>query len=345
LLSTGIPDTFRAARQSPEWPEWKGAIDVKLGKMAQYRVWKEVPCTEGMRTLKAKWVFTRKVDGETGKPSAYKARWVAKGYSQIAGVDYNKLYAGVAHKDSVRVFLLLVNHYNLECDQVDIRAAFLNGVLKETIHLEAPEGSNIPHNTVLKLEKTLYGLKQAPHDFNREIDLWFKSQGIELTQADVCIYRRVSKDSVRLISIHVDDQLIACNSRSELDEFKAKFNARFECSDGGPVNYFLGFNVFRDRQQRKLWVSQKHYVESVLERFEMDQAKPNKAPLPSGYRPVMATDKEHALAKHEEYPAMVGSLMYAATINRPDIAQAVGLLARTATKWNMEHVDAAKHLL
>jgi hypothetical protein len=175
--------------------------------------------------------------------------------------------------------------------------------------------------------------------------MWFKSQGLEPTQADLCIYRRVSKDSVLLVSIHVDDQLIACNSRSELDTFKSKLNKRFECSDGGPVNYFLGFNVFRDRKQRKLWVSQEHYVESVLERFGMDQATPNKAPLPSGYRPVMATDEEHALAKHEEYPAIVGSLMYAATITRPDIAQAVGLLARTATKWNMQHVHAAKHLL
>jgi hypothetical protein len=224
MLSTGIPDTFRAARQSAEWPEWEKAIQAELGKMAQYNVWEEVPRAEGMRTLKAKWVFTRKVDGETGKPSSYKARWVAKGYSQIAGVDYNELYAGVAHKDSVRVFLSLVNHYDLECDQVDNRAAFLNGVLKETMHLESPEGSNIPHHTVLRLRKTLYGLKQAPHNFNREIDMWFKSQGLEPTQADLCIYHRVSKDSVLLVSIHVDDQLIACNSRSELDIFKSKLN-------------------------------------------------------------------------------------------------------------------------
>jgi hypothetical protein len=135
------------------------------------------------------------------------------------------------------------------------------------------------------------------------------------------------------------------NSRSELDDFKAELNARFECSVRGPVNYFLGFNVFRDRKLRKLWVPQEHYVESVLERFGMDQATPNKAPLPSGYRPVMATDEAHTLAKHEEYPAMVGSLMYAATITQPNIAQVVGLLARTVTKWNMYHVHITNHLL
>ena len=64
----------------------------------------------------------------------YKARWVAKGFSQIEGIDFNELFAAVAHKDSIRVFLSLVNHLDLECDQVDIKAAFLNGDLDETIY-------------------------------------------------------------------------------------------------------------------------------------------------------------------------------------------------------------------
>lgn len=78
-----------------------------------------------MRVVGAKWVFTCKIDGETGKSSASKARWVAKGYSQIEGVEYNELFSSVAHKDLIRVFLALVNHLDLECDQVDIKAAFL----------------------------------------------------------------------------------------------------------------------------------------------------------------------------------------------------------------------------
>ncbi len=74
-----------------------------------------------MRIVGAKWVYTRKIDGETGKPSAYKARWVAKGYSQIEGIDFNELFASVAHKDSIRIFLSLVNHMDLECDQVVLK--------------------------------------------------------------------------------------------------------------------------------------------------------------------------------------------------------------------------------
>jgi hypothetical protein len=67
----------------------------------------------------------------------------------------------VAHKDTIRVFLSLVNYFDLECDQVDIVAAFLNGDLEETIYMNPPQGSDLPSNKVLRLRKSLYGLKQS----------------------------------------------------------------------------------------------------------------------------------------------------------------------------------------
>jgi hypothetical protein len=82
-------------------------------------------------------------DGNTGQPTDYKARCVAKGYSQIEGVDFNELFAEVAHRDTVWVFISLVDHLDLEFDQVHIKAVFLDGNLEETIYLSSPEGSNI----------------------------------------------------------------------------------------------------------------------------------------------------------------------------------------------------------
>ena len=107
----------------------------------------------------------------------------------MEGVDYNELYAGVAHKDSIRVFLSLINHLDLECDQVDIKAAFLNGDLEETIYLEPPQGSDIAAAKVLLLCKSLYGLKQSPKCFNKALDEWLRSEGLLATHADPCIYR------------------------------------------------------------------------------------------------------------------------------------------------------------
>ena len=73
----------------------------ELAKMDQYKVWDVIKRQPSMHIIGAKRVYTRKIDGETGKPLAYKACWVAKGYMQIEGVDFNKLYTSVAHKDSI----------------------------------------------------------------------------------------------------------------------------------------------------------------------------------------------------------------------------------------------------
>jgi hypothetical protein len=153
--------------------------------------------------------------------------------------------------------------------QVDIKAAFLNSDLDETIYLEAPEGSNIPHDQVLRLKKTLYGLKQSPRMFNRTLDKWLQEQGLVPATADPCLYSRRTGDSLLLLSVHVDDQLISCSSLEELIEFKRLLNERFECTDSGPASYFLGFNIFRNLPNKKLYVSQEHYLTSILERFGM----------------------------------------------------------------------------
>jgi hypothetical protein len=89
------------------------------------------------------------------------------------------------------------------CDQVDIKAAFLKGDLEETIHLEPPEGGNIPADKV-----------------NNALDEWLKSKGLTPTRADPCVYKRANTDPLLLLSVHVDDQLITCNSRTMLDAFK-----------------------------------------------------------------------------------------------------------------------------
>jgi hypothetical protein len=317
----------------------------KLAKMEIYKVWEVVDMIPEQRVVDGKWVCTKKIDGVTGKPHKYKARWVAKGFKQIEEIDYNELFAAVAHKDSIRLSLALVNYYDLDCDQVDIKAAFLNGDLEETICMSPPKGSNIPANKVLRLRKTLYGLKQSSRCFNIALDNWLQGDELKPLRADSCVYIKRSGNDILMLTVHVDDQLIACNNRQVLNNFKARLNAKFDCSDGGPVNYFLGFNVFRDRTQRKLYVSQEHYMEALLDKFDLTNANPARNPFPANFRPIPATDEEHALAAHEPYPQMASAILYAATITRPDLLYYAGVLARYIGKWNFEHYKAAKHLL
>lgn len=178
-----------------------------------------------------------------------------------------------------------MNYLDYECDQVDIKGAFLNGDIDKEIFICPPEGSNVPATSVLKLKKSLYGLKQSPRLFNQALDKWLQSQGLRPTTADPCLYVQRSGKSVLLLSVHVDDQLIACNNRAELDEFKTKLNNKFECSDGGPAGYFLGISITRNRAKRQLHLAQTHYLETLLEQYGMTTANPARTPLPSR-RPI-----------------------------------------------------------
>jgi hypothetical protein len=300
-----------------------------------------------MRVVGARWVYTRKIDGTTGLPSTYKARWVAGGYSQLEGIDYNELCAAVAHKDTIRVFLSLVNYFDLECDQVDMIAAFVNGDLEETIFMDPPQGSDSPSNKILRLRKSLYGLKQLPRCFNKAFDKWLSEQDFQVAKAEPCLSTRLSTNGdFIMLSIHVDDQLIACNNRSALDKLRQQLNAQSECADSGPVGYFLGFNVHRNRAERKLYISQEHYMESLLDRFNFSDCNPSKIPLPSGFRPIPAADtEEFAEAKHRAYPQIVGPILYASAISRPDLSQPASVLSRFIGKWNETHYQGAKYLL
>jgi len=132
----------------------------------------------------------------------------------------------------------------------------------------------------------------------------------------------------------LDDQLTACNSRSALDAFKHTLNNKFECSDSGPAGYFLGFSIYRDRPARKLHLSQQHYLEAILDRFDLVDCNPARSPLPYGFRPIPATDEEHQAARHRAYPQAVGAILYASTVSRPDLSRAASVLSRFISKWN-----------
>jgi hypothetical protein len=95
------PQSYREARHSSEWVQWEIAMKEELAKMESYKVWEVVDKIPQQRVVDGKWVCTKKIDGATGKPHKYKARWVAKGFKQIEGFDYNELFAAVAHKDSI----------------------------------------------------------------------------------------------------------------------------------------------------------------------------------------------------------------------------------------------------
>ena len=125
-------------------------------------VWTLVPRPEGEHIIGTKWIFRNKTD-EEGNVIRNKARLVAQGYSQMEGVDYNEKFAPVARMESIRILLALSCQLKFNLYQIDVKTAFLNGLLKEDVYVAQPKGFIDPHfsDHVLYLNKAFYGLKQA----------------------------------------------------------------------------------------------------------------------------------------------------------------------------------------
>ncbi|KAL0427547.1 UNVERIFIED_CONTAM: Retrovirus-related Pol polyprotein from transposon TNT 1-94 [Sesamum latifolium] len=139
---------------------WYDAMKEEIASMDKNQVWELTKLPEGAKTVGCKWVYKTKRD-PSGRIERYKARLVAKGYTQKEGVDYRETFSPVSKKDSFRVIMALVAHFNLELHQMDVKTAFLNGDLEEEVYMSQPEGFSHDSDLVCKLKKSIYGLKQA----------------------------------------------------------------------------------------------------------------------------------------------------------------------------------------
>ncbi len=150
------PMNVQEARNSPQWRHWKLAMDDALKSMFDNNVWDQTDTKvpDGRKSVSSKWVFARKHDHH-GKIMRYKARLVARGFSQVEGVDYTKTFAPVLQQEMLRSLLAIASNENWEIDQIDIKTAFLYGPLDEEIYLQIPDGRT------KRLNKAIYGLKQA----------------------------------------------------------------------------------------------------------------------------------------------------------------------------------------
>jgi hypothetical protein len=147
-------------------PDWVVAIQEELKNFTWNEVWHLVP-RPNENVVGIKWVFCNKQD-EHGVVIRNKVRLVAKGFSQVEGLDFDETYAPVARIESIQILLGYATYHGFKLYQMDVKSAFLNGPIKEEVYVEQPpdfEDSEYPSH-VYKLSKALYGLKQAEHGMN-----------------------------------------------------------------------------------------------------------------------------------------------------------------------------------
>ena len=346
IVTSDDPTTYEEAMSRPDARLWREAMQAEVNSLTVAGTYDVVPLPKGWHAIGGKWVFRTK-RGPSGEIVKYKARWVAQGFAQKYGIDYHETFAPVARFDSIRALLALVAHHDWELHQMDVRSAYLNGDLEEELYMKQPTGfvQQGTEGMVCRLNKSLYGLKQAGRTWNKRIDIELKAHGFVPIDADPCVYAYKRGSVVLIISLYVDDLLLASDNLEELNKVKSELQTCFDMEDMGEASYALGIKIARDRAARTLTISQGAYILDVLTRFDMQDSRPVSTPMDAKckFEPATAKTELDATAK-TRYQSAVGALLHAARATRPDISFAVTALSQFCKGPTDEHWQAVKRV-
>ncbi|RVW89978.1 Retrovirus-related Pol polyprotein from transposon TNT 1-94 [Vitis vinifera] len=205
------PISVSQVKQSSDSEKWIEAMKDEMKSMKDNGVWDLVELSEGVKSIGCKWIFKTKHD--------------SKG-------------------NIVRVIMTLVTHYDLELHQMDVKTAFLNGNIDETIYMVQLE--NFESNDSKQLENIV----------------------------DQCIYLKFSGSKFIILVLYVDDILLASSDVELLHETKRFLSSKFDMKDLGYASFVLGIQIYKDNSRGILGLSQKSYINKVLSRFDMSNYAP-----------------------------------------------------------------------
>ena len=203
-----------------------------------------VPRPEGEHIIGIKWIFRNKTD-EEGNVIRNKAHPVAQGYSQMEGVDYDETFALVTRMESIKILLALACHLKFKLYQMDVKIAFLNGILKEDVYVAQPKGFINPHflDHVLYLKKALYVLKQAPRAWYDRLTQYLVSYGFIRGKADQTLLIKREDDKLIVAQVNVDDIIFGSTKDELAHSFSKLMQVEFEMSMIEELTHFLRLQI------------------------------------------------------------------------------------------------------
>jgi hypothetical protein len=321
-------------------PDWVAALQEELNNFTRNEVWHLVS-RPNQNVVGTKWVFRNKQD-EHGVVTRNKARLVAKGYSQVEGLDFDETYAPVARLEPICILLAYATYHGFKLYQMDVKSAFLNGPLKEEVYVEQSpifEDNEYPTH-VYKLSKALYGLKQAPRAWYEYMRDFLITNGFKVGKADPTLFIKTIAKDLFVCQIYVDDIIFGSTNKSSCEEFSRIMVQKFEMSMMGELKYFLGFQI--KQLQEGTFISQTKYIQDILKKFGMKNAKPIKTPM--GTNGHLDLDTGGKSVDQKVYRSMIGSLLYLCA-SRPDIMLSVCMCARFQANPKEVHLRAVKRIM
>ncbi|KAE8239630.1 hypothetical protein A4X06_0g8158, partial [Tilletia controversa] len=340
------PKSLADAKKRDDWAKWEEGMKSEINSLESMRTWDLVNLPEGRKPIGCRWTYKLKTDTE-GMAARWKARLVAQGFSQKAGIDYDETFAPVARLTTIRILFALALRHKMKIWSMDVVTAYLNGTITEDIFMMQPPNFDDGSGRVCKLRRSLYGLKQSGREWFSVVATWLKAQGFWPTQSEPCVFtKRDRYGNAIIIVLYVDDVLIACQNQSTIDSIRDSFSQRFRMTDNGPLSQVLGLKVDINHGAGTATISQQAYIDSIIRRFGMDEANAVDSPMTAALQGLgRRTDGQATAAEICTFASLIGCEMWAAQGTRPDIAYAVSRLARFMANPRPEHIVGAYRLL
>lgn len=334
---------LREALNGPEREQWLAAIGDELQCFEDNGAWELVDPPKNGTIVQCKWVLRKKHDSDNNV--SYRARLVAKGFSQKYGIDYVETFSPVVRHSTLRLLFALSVQLELDVTHLDVKTAFLNGELEEIIYMEKPECLDSQWNKVLKLKKAIYGLKQASRAWNKKVDSCLLSNGYTQSKLEHCMYIKNENQSKTIVTVYVDDFFIFSNNVVEVNRLKIALNKQFKIKDLGQVKHCLGMNINFNKTEGSVTLSQESYIDKLLNKFHMSECKPVDTPIEYKLNVGICENQNKNVNKHIPYQQLIGSLMFLSVLTRPDISYSVGYLSQFNNCHTEEHWSYAKRIL
>lgn len=343
-----VPKTFGEMLESQYFTHWWAAMKEEVDALVANGTWTLVNRSDALAKtiITGKWVWDSKP--LAGGKIRFKARWVARGFTQIEGLDYKETFAPVMHGKSWHIMFALAARMRYETMQIDVANAFLNGNLTEKIYMEMPRGFE-QANYICELKKSLYGLKQAAHVWFEELKrILTEEMGFKQLVSDPVMFTKELAVGKLMVGGHVDDLLPIAPSMKDLELFRDELATRLKLKSF-PLSTYLGVETTRDAHTGTITI---HHYKKISELLE-EQGMAASAPVSTALQPNVHLSRGDCPPKGQQLPlhlrssfrSAVGALMHIMIMTRPDICVAVKVLSEALDNPSEKHFQALKWLL
>ncbi|CAI7742089.1 unnamed protein product [Closterium sp. NIES-54] len=262
----------------------------------------------------SRWHVDLQGEAVAGFSACFKARYVARGFSQRQGVDYFQTFSPTPKMTTLQVLLHVAAQRNYELHSQDFSTAFLQGSLHQEIWLRRPPGFNesFPTGSRWSLWRPVYGLRQAPREWHDTLRTTLAALGFAPATADPSLFLRSDTSMPPFyVLVYVDNLVFATADSEALTLVKSELQKRHTCTDLGELCSYLGLQITRDRARRTITLTQSHMGPQVLQRFGFQFSSPQPAPLFTSHS-LSAPPSDKSVDLSSWYPELVGCLMHGA---------------------------------